>query len=145
MRINKPIKILLGVLTAWVAIYPLLSVSVWLFFIFSVINTENQTNPDENLALFLLMFFMFLIFISSFLELGLKAFYTVHIILNKSGNDIVRTISGVLMLFFSFIAMPVYYFIYIFPDTPPKWALASNSGREITSYPIEPSSTQPNA
>ena len=126
-------------------IYPFLSIAIWLFFIFSIGFTENQTNTAANLAALLFMFAMFLIFFTSFLDLGLKAFYTVHIILNKSGNDIVRTVSGVLMLFFSFIAMPVYYFIYIFPDTPPKWALASNSGREITSHPIGPSSTQPNA
>ena len=82
--------------------------------------------------------FFFLIMCTSFLALGLYAFYITHIILNKTGADVFRVVFGIGMLVLSIITMPLYYFIYILPDNPPKWTQAENSPQVVTQIPVQP-------
>jgi len=128
MKINMPMKIILGILTAWVVIYPIIFFLAWIVMVFSFASQANQNTSEPN-GLALLVFPVFFIIIcSAFLQIGLEIFYIVHIILNKVGGDFLRALLGVGLVFFPFIAMPVYYFIYILPEIPPKWAQISTSG-----------------
>ncbi len=127
MRLSKAVKIIIGLLTAWVVITPFIFFGLWFFFVFSVGSMENssQLNPYLNPAFFSAFFIPFLLVIcTSFLQIGLQAFYLVHIILNKSGGDVLRSVLGVGVLILAVIALPVYYFIFILPENPPQWALA---------------------
>jgi hypothetical protein len=72
---------------------------------------------------------------SSFLQLGLTAFYLAHVILNKTGNDILRVVLGIFVFIFPYVAMPVYYFIYILPEYTPQWALAVSAGQMVAPDP----------
>ncbi len=131
MKLNKPLKILIGILTAWVVLYPFLFFFVWLFFVFLFSSSEFQ--PESNDYIFGLgfIFGFIMIICSSLLNFGLQGFYIIHVILNKRGNDLIRAILGVGFLFLAIIAMPVYFFVYILPENPPSWALAQNSGEIV--------------
>jgi hypothetical protein len=123
---NIAVKIILGLLTAFFVIFPLVSIAVWFGFIFSIIEQSYQTYPYVNTTspfpIWLAPAFL-LIFCSSFLQLGLQGFYIVHNIVNKTGSDVIRAVLGLGMFFLPYVALPVYYFIYILPKTTPKWAL----------------------
>jgi len=45
---------------------------------------------------------------------------------NKKGSDLLRIILGIGSIFMPYVAMPIYYFIYIWPDITPDWALEKN-------------------
>jgi hypothetical protein len=128
VKISMPIKIILGILTAWVVIYPIIFILAWIILSISLASQPNQYSSAPYWLGFLGFPIFLLIICSAFLQIGLKAFYLVHIIVNKSGGDVTRAILGVGLLFFSSVAMPVYYFIYILPETPPKWAQISTTG-----------------
>ena len=125
MKISKPVKIIIGLLTGWVLISPFLFMVSWFGFVFSMAIQANQNQPNAFPLLFIPVFF--LLFFSTFLTVGLVAFYLVHVLLNKTAGDVLRVVLGLGIVFFSFIGMPVYYFIYILPDNPPQWALAQNA------------------
>jgi hypothetical protein len=136
MRISKPIKILLGLLTAWVALLPLIFIAVWFSTMFLIIGSVEYLTAPENIVVPVIFFPTFiLIMCSSFLQLGLTAFYLAHVILNKTGNDILRVVLGIFVFIFPYIAMPVYYFIYILPKYPPSWALAVSPGQMVSVDP----------
>jgi hypothetical protein len=141
MRLSKPVKIIIGLLTAWVVISPFLYFGVWFFFIFGIatVNNQVQNNPAFLPAIFFPVFF--LVTCSSIMQIGLQAFYIGHIILNKTGGDVTRVVLGVGIFLFAIIALPVYYFIYIFPDNPPQWALATHSDQPVGVTPTNTPST----
>jgi hypothetical protein len=143
MRISKPIKILIGFLTAWVVIAPFLIIIVWFTFMLLAIGVvEYRAAPEDLVFPAVFLPFFLIILCSSFLQLGLTAFYLTHVILNKTGNDVIRVVLGISVFFFPYVAMPVYYFIYILPDIPPKWSLAVNPTHMMGSDPPGMNPTQ---
>ncbi|OGO29061.1 MAG: hypothetical protein A2136_09315 [Chloroflexi bacterium RBG_16_54_11] len=134
MRLSKPVKVIIGVFTAWELISPFLYFALWFFFMSSIFySAETNTPPEDYIFPIFFLPFMFLIFCNSFLQLGLRFFYLSHIILNKTANDIIRVVLGISIFIFSPIAMPIYYFIFIWPEKPPTWALATNPVQAGTS------------
>jgi len=152
MKLKKPIKILLGFLTAWVVIAPFLGIVVWFSSMFMAIGAvEYQAAPEDLVfpAVFLSVFLPFILIIlcTSFLQFGLSVFYLTHVILNKTGNDIIRVVLGVSVFIIPYIGLPVYYFIYILPENPPKWARAVIpaqivAAERLTTDPIQPNENQ---
>ena len=61
---------------------------------------------------------------SLFLEVGLLIFYLVHTIKNTKASDSMRIMLGLGHLFLPFVAMPIYFYLYIWRDSPPEWAAA---------------------
>ena len=128
MRLSKFWKVIIGLATGWEVIWPFLLFLSWITFMFIAISTSENQNPSDDSvipAIFIPIFFLMIC--SSFLQLALKIFYLVHVILNKTANDGLRVIFGILIFLFSFIAMPIYYFIFILPENPPDWASASRT------------------
>ncbi len=124
MTLGKPARILIGLLTAWVMLYPLLFFAVWLIMFFGI--AVIGESPRSEFPVFMIPFFA--IFpvhcLTIFLQLGLSAFYLVHVIKNKMASDTIRIVLGVGAFLLPFVAMPIYYFLYIWPDKPPDWALS---------------------
>jgi len=88
--------------------------------------SANGNEPSPTLMYPFLSFFFIifpLILLSSFLQLGLSGFYLAHVIKNKTASDVLRIVFGIGVFYMPFIAMPLYYFVYIWPDSPPEWAL----------------------
>ncbi len=126
MKISKPVKIIIGLLTAWVVITPILAFGAWFFFIFSIAASPSTSQLNPNTSSLVIFPIIAVIICTSLLNIIMQAFYLVHIILNKTGTDLYRAIFGVGMIFIAILAMPVYYFIYVLPDNPPQWALIQN-------------------
>ncbi len=124
MQLNKPIKILIGLGTLWIVLYPILFIAVWLTmfipFILSANNTETSTPffMGPFFALFPLQCFTIL------LQFGLMAFYLIHVIKNTKASETIRIILGIGSFFLPYIALPVYYYLFIWRETPPAWAQA---------------------
>ena len=53
---------------------------------------------------------------SLFLEVGLLVFHLVHTIKNTVANDALRIALELGHIFLPFVAMPVYYYLYIWRD-----------------------------
>jgi hypothetical protein len=62
-------------------------------------------------------------FVAVFLILGMQVFYVIHAVKNKAGDDTVRLILALGFFFLPYVAMPVYYYAYLWSDEPPDWAL----------------------
>ncbi|MBT3240534.1 MAG: hypothetical protein HON98_01450 [Chloroflexi bacterium] len=124
MKLSKTWKIIIGILTA---IFTLLPILFFLLGMGIMISTFSMSgNPRaEPTAGFMIMFFLIMIaqFAWIFLRLGLISFYQVHAILNDKGSKIYRILLSVGNFIFPFISLPIYYFIFIFPDETPNWAL----------------------
>ena len=127
MNLNKTWKIVIGLGSLWVICYPF----IFMAFIFAIIGSAAfaSGNGNESPPVFILSFFFIvfpLIFFSSFLQLGLSGFYLAHVIKNKTTSDVLRIIFGIGAFYMPIIAMPFYYFVFIWPDSPPSWALETN-------------------
>jgi hypothetical protein len=53
----------------------------------------------------------------------LTGVYIVHLIKNNAALELYRILLALGIVFAPILAMPLYFFIYIWPDTPPAWAL----------------------
>ena len=136
MNLTKPYKTLVGLATAWMLIYPLLFFIVWLFMFFGTlvfpIALESLDAPPESFPLFMFPFFAIfpLHFCTIFLMIILLVFYLIHVIKNTEADENVRIILGIGIFFLPFISMPIYYYIYIWRENPPKWAVAKDKRSE---------------
>jgi hypothetical protein len=65
--------------------------------------------------------------LTAIIQLVLMGFYLFHIIKNTLISDILRVIFGVSTFFMPFIAMPVYYYFFIWRNSPPEWALSKEN------------------
>ncbi len=144
MKLSKPIKIIIGLLTAYVMISPFIYIGIWFYAIFSMNTMDYNYFPDVSTLSTGILPIFFLITCSAFLHIGIQIFYIAHVILNKAGGDIIRVILGIGMFLFAFLAMPVYFFIFILPENPPTWALASYAGQVKSPNPIGSNPIQPN-
>ena len=123
MKLTTSLKVLIGALTAWVVIAPVLLFGLWMFMLpFMVFSGRRGGEPGP---FFFMLFgiFMLVAVLSAFVRWGMSVFYLTHIILNRSGNDVARVLLGVGAFVLPFIAMPFYYFVYIWSKSPPAWAL----------------------
>jgi len=126
MTLTKPQKILVGALTAWVVLYPLLFILVVFSTVFSTFWTAQFTNSEPSPVTMIPFFAFFpLHCLTILLQLGLSGFYLAHIIKNNTGSETVRIILGIGVFMLAYIAMPAYYYLYIWREVPPEWAKQS--------------------
>jgi uncharacterized membrane protein len=122
MRLSNTVKVIVGVLTAVVALFPLGFVFIWLVSFFPLMPGAFDEFPSQLFdALFSLMFPM-MCFVS-ILMYALVAFYVMHAIKNTAASDLIRILGILLVFFFPYIGMPAYYVLFILLAKPPAWAL----------------------
>jgi hypothetical protein len=130
MTLSKPFRILIGIATLWYALYLLFTiVSIVLFFGYVLLALLTGGDAVLNLGtLFrqiLSLEFMLPIHVCSLsLEVVLLIFYLVHTFKNTKASDSMRIVLGLGHLFLPFVAMPIYYYLYILRERPPEWAAA---------------------
>ncbi len=122
MRLSKPIKILVGIGTLWYALYPLLFIAVWLFMVSSIFFSVNLQQSDTPFFMLPFIAIFPLHIFTMLLSFVLIAFYLIHVIKNKKGSETIRIILGIGCFFIPFIAMPIYYYTFIWRDELPSWA-----------------------
>ncbi len=124
MQISKPLKILVGIGTLWYVIFPFIYIGVIFLVMFGILGLA--ANMDENAApLFILPLFLIipLFFLTILVYMALMVFYIIHLVKNKEGSETARILLGIGFFFMTTIAMPFYFFLYVWPETPPAWAL----------------------
>jgi len=128
IKLGKSIQILVGLGTAWVTLYPFLFFAAWLAMFLGMDTTIPS--PRENFSLFMEPFYIVfpLHLLTILFQFALVTFYLLHIIKNSAALETARILLGVGIFFLPFVAMPTYYYLYIWLDHPPAWALA-NGGR----------------
>jgi hypothetical protein len=135
MALSKPVRIIIGIATLWYALYLLLTmVGILLFFGYVFLSLiaggESVTNLPGLFREILSLEFMIPIHVCSLsLEVGLLIFYLIHTIKNTKASDALRIALGLGHLFLPFVAMPVYYYLYIWREHPPEWAAAIRMNR----------------
>ena len=117
MQINKPVKFLIGLITAWYAIYPVfIFINWWLMFKDELGGTADLSPLIDPFGL---MFVLFSIHCATALfQFVLMAFYWTHIIKNKSASDTTRIIFGLGIFFMPFVTMPVYFWFHVWRERP---------------------------
>ncbi len=136
MKMHLVVKILIGLLSAWVIFVPFLMALAWFLYITTISFQESvtPTNGTPYIASFFLLFFVAIC--TALLSTVLKGFYIVHDIVNRAGSNLLRALLGLAIIFLPIIGFPFYYFIYIVPDNPPGWALIQPVQSSVTSpYP----------
>jgi outer membrane protein assembly factor BamB len=128
VKLNKPLKILVAVGTAWLILYPLLFIAVWFSMMSGFLFADGPEPPVFISSLFSLIFPFHCLTI--ILQFALMGFYLFHVIKNTAASDVVRVVFGVGTFFMPYIAMPVYYFLFIWREHPPEWALAKEAKSE---------------
>jgi hypothetical protein len=136
MNISKPVKVLIGIATVWYLFY-LVLFGIWVLILFgyvamSLLARGGQMSDLETLfTLGLPLEIIIPVHLCSLLlEIGLLIFYLVHIIKNPKVDNTFRVLFILGHLFLPFIVMPVYYYLYIWLESPPEWARAQT--RKVT-------------
>jgi hypothetical protein len=132
MTLSKPVKTLVGLATFWYTLYLLLTIAgmVVIFgYVFVSLMAGDQSVADLQRLFTQILSLEIMLPIhlcSLFLEVGLLIFYLVHTIKNIKASDSMRIALGLGHLFLPFVAMPIYYYLYIWRDHPPEWAAAKS-------------------
>jgi uncharacterized membrane protein len=126
MQLNTAAKVIVGLLTALVALFPLGLVFLWLASFFPMMSGWVSEFPSPFAdALFAIMFPMMCLV--SFLMYAMVAFYVTHAIKNTTASDLIRILAILLVFFFPYVGMPAYYVLFILLAKPPSWALKTVS------------------
>jgi hypothetical protein len=80
-----------------------------------------ETGPRGFLVFFFAIFPLHCVTI--LIQLALLVFYIIHLLKNTAPSEVTRVILGVGMFLLPYVAMPVYYILYIWLDQPPAWAI----------------------
>ena len=124
MNISKPVKILIGVLTVFTVLFPFLIMPVFMMFFvlgtgFPFFNPQSVPNPNDFEAILPFMFVFYpLMMCFSIVQIGLQIFYIIHEIKNKTLSDTFRILFIIGNFFLPYVAMPIYFFAYLWKDTP---------------------------
>jgi hypothetical protein len=124
MQLNKTTKILVGLGTLWFILSPFLILALCLLMM-TGIGISSQY-PESATPLFLVPFlFLFPIQFFTYLDqVGLMAFYLVHLIKNSTAPETARILLGLGFYFIPLLALPIYFYLYVWQDPPPARAMA---------------------
>ncbi len=123
MNIKKPVKIIIGVLTVFAVLFPLLIAPAFvMYFMFSSGFPFNFIDSGSNLLEFEKTFFpTMMVFYPAMLcfslvQLGLQVVYIIHAIKNKAFTDTFRILFVIGIFFLPYISMPIYFVAYLWKN-----------------------------
>lgn len=111
---NKTLKILLGLLTVWPFAYLILFFITVFSTVFFVTGPEGGAGPPPLIALILPLHLLTMLLI-----FALMTFYIVNVFRNSRVEKDQKVLWAVVLFFGSMIAMPIYWYIYIWKAAPP--------------------------
>jgi hypothetical protein len=114
MKLNKPSKIVLGILTFLPLIFGITSFVIAIYQVMSLLFSEDPAMPLMLLSyLGYVIPYLFLFFL---VYLGLGIFYIVHIVQNKLLDNEKRILWVIVLIAFNGIAMPIYWYVHIWKE-----------------------------
>ena len=121
MTLSNPFKVLVGVLTLIVMLFP-----VGLFLLWGLMVSQVMRGPSSDFPLqFLDIVFpaaFFIMCLFTLIMYGLTAFYVTHAIKNQTASDVVRIVALLGVFFLPYLGMPFYYIVFILMPKSPSWA-----------------------
>jgi hypothetical protein len=129
-RLGRPLKLLLGALSLWPIVYFVVFVVFFIadfFSTFADISSGHQS-PDTSRFFANFQTFFILQWVTILFTYGLIALYVVDVFRTERLARDRRVLWLVVLLVGSFIAMPVYWYLYVWrdPDPPPPWPPAGS-------------------
>ncbi len=119
MTLNKTAKTAVGLGTLWVLFYPVLFFG-FMFLSMMEFDRFGSPFPFDSFGLIFPMHCL-----TAIVQLGLMGFYLAHIIKNTGAAETVRILLGIGIFLMPYIAMPLYFYLYIWRAEPPEWAWAT--------------------
>jgi hypothetical protein len=110
VNLGKKTVVALGVITAIPIIYLIMFILYMFIFVFLAFSGQRPV-PDAMPISFFIVFALHLCMI--LLSFALLAFYIVHLFLTNAVNNDKKALWAVVLFFGSFIAMPVYWYLYL--------------------------------
>jgi len=121
MKVGQAAKVVAGGFTAWMVLYPVFFIAVWLLMLFGMMGTAAVQGNGE--WMFAMMWVIFPLHAFTMLvSMGLLAFYFIHILKNNAATDMMRILFAIGLFFVGYVAMPIYYYAFIWLGEPPEWA-----------------------
>jgi len=131
MTLSNPIKWLVLASTTWLLAYPVFFLVVWLL-LFQGMFAGNSAFPLSGL----LSSFLFpLQCLTAILQLALLAFYLFHILRNQSASEAARIGFALAVFIMPYLGMPAYFYLFIWRDYPPRWALTPQAWSVVQATP----------
>ena len=119
MRLNKPIKLIVGALTAW----PLVYMFVFLgFIVVSIARMGRTGDPARGMPTTALVFFV-VHFATILLMFGLLTFYAVYLYNSERVPKDKKALWAAVLFLGNVVAMPVFFYVYVWPDEWPNQQL----------------------
>ena len=125
MNLSKPVKILVGFLTAFAILFPFIIMPIFMmFFMFSFgflfFDPQSFTDPSDfpKIMFPMMMVFYPVVMCFSLVQLSLQVFYVIHEIKNKALNDTYRILFAIGTFLLPYVAMPIYFFAFLWKDHP---------------------------
>jgi hypothetical protein len=136
MKLTQSAKTFIGIGTIWLLVYPVLFILAF----FVTIPFGFMSEGMGDFFPFSIFSFIFPLHCLTFvLQIGLLIFYLAHIIKNTAASEVLRIILGVGIFFMPYLAMPFYYYLYIWREIPPEWALDNKTQQKpVTSFDPQP-------
>ena len=116
MSLTRPIKLLIGLVTAW----PLLHMFIFMGTILAAIIGD----PDDAMAAWFTLIIV-LHFITILIIWGLLAFYVMYLFKTDRVAQDKKALWAVVLFLGNVIAMPVFFWLYVWPDGPAETDAAS--------------------
>ena len=122
MRITKPVAILIGLATAW----PIFYIFIFFAVIFgSFMRGTSPRAPGGTFESFQVL--MIAHFGTMLVMAGLLTFYIVHVFKNPALAGDRRVLWAVVLFLGNFIAMPIYWFLFVWREAPRNLAPPSSN------------------
>jgi hypothetical protein len=115
LRISRPVAMLIGALTFWPILYMFIFFAVFMTGFF--MNPGSSMQPEAGFRSFQVLMAVHLG--TMLLMMALLTFYIVHVFKNSAIAGDKRTLWAVVLFFGNVIAMPVYWFLYVWREPPP--------------------------
>jgi hypothetical protein len=115
MRVSRPVAVLVGALTLWPILYMFIFFAVFMNGFFTHPGSAEQ--PEAAFRSFQIL--MALHLGTMLLMMALLTFYIVHVFKNAAIAGDKRALWAVVLFFGNIIAMPVYWFLYVWREPRP--------------------------
>ena len=127
MTLSKTQRIWLGIGSGVYVLAPFVLVAImmglWFLIMFGVISATEYSNEPPLIMLPLIFGQFFVVFplglCTVALQFVLIPLYVYHILKNQTAADSIRLLAILGLFIMPYIAMPAYYFVYIWPDPAP--------------------------
>ncbi len=112
---SKPVKVILGIATLWPFVYLLVFMGFWLYMV--LWGVSHQESTKEIPVVFIGVFILH--FITMIWTWGLLAIYICNVFKNDRVATDKKALWAVVLFFGNMIAMPIYWYLYIWREDEP--------------------------